>query len=223
MVSGGTSSGKTSLLNAFSTMINEKDRIIVIEDAAELQIQQPHLICLEARGADKHGRGAITLRDLVLSALRMRPDRIIIGEVRGAEAMDLILALTSGHSGCLSTTHASSPLHTLNRLETLCLMSDIEMPLRAIRVQVASSLDIIVQTSRLTDGSRKIVNISEVLPLSDNGDYRYQDIFAFKQTGFDSMGKIAGDYFATGIIPTFYQEIVAQGYNISEKFFKQEE
>lgn len=176
LVSGGTGSGKTSLLNCLSSFIGGHERVIVIEDAQELQLQQPHRVQLEARPPDARGRGAVTIRDLFKASLRLRPDRIVIGELRGGEALELIQAMTSGHGGCLSTIHASHPLDALRRLETLALMSDVELPLAALRSQIASAIDVIVQTARLADGSRALTHISQVLPLSAEG-YQVRDLF----------------------------------------------
>src|SRR5690606_11913438 len=165
IVAGGTGSGKTSLLNVISLLISPNDRIIVIEDSTELQLQQPHVIMLEARGPDAKGRGAVEIGDLFLSAMRLRPDRIVIGEIRGGEALTLLQAMTSGHGGTMSTTHATYPADTLRRLETMAMMNEVAMPLMALRSQVASAIQVIVQTSRFNDGSRKLTHISEVLGL----------------------------------------------------------
>ena len=185
LVSGGTSSGKTSLLNVISSFIPETERIVVIEDSSELDLQQDHVVSLESRPADRWGRGEITISDLFKSSLRLRPDRIIIGETRGGEALDMIQAMTSGHSGSMSTLHANTALDTLNRLETLAMMNSIEMPLHALRGQIASAVDVIVQVSRFNDGKRGLTQISEVLPLTDQSRYAVQDIFALE---FDEHG-----------------------------------
>jgi len=182
LVSGGTSSGKTVLLNVLSRFIPEYQRIVVIEDSAELELQQAHVVSLEGRGPDRYGQGAVTIRDLFKSSLRLRPDRIIIGEVRGGEALDMIQAMTSGHAGSMSTLHAATPLDALNRLETLAMMSKIELPLYALRAQVASAIDAIVQVTRFPDGRRGLTMISEVLPLAGDQDGRYavQDVFRYE-------------------------------------------
>jgi pilus assembly protein CpaF len=177
LVVGGTSSGKTSLLNALSSYIPKGERIVVIEDSAELQLQQDHVISLEAQRPDRHGRGAVTIRDLFRSSLRLRPDRIIIGEVRGGEALDMIQAMTSGHGGSMGTLHANNPADALNRLETLALMSKVELPLHALRAQVSSAIDLIVQMSRQIGGERQVTQITEIEPLGDDGRYRLRDIF----------------------------------------------
>jgi len=176
IVSGGTSSGKTTLLNIISSLIPNDQRILVIEDSAELQLQQEHVLPLESKPADKHGKGEVTLRELVRASLRLRPDRIVVGEVRGGEALDLLQAMNTGHSGSLATIHASSPAQTLARLETLTLFSGLDLPIVAINEQVASAVEIIIQASRLQDGSRRVTHVSQVLPLSTEGRYRVQDI-----------------------------------------------
>jgi pilus assembly protein CpaF len=177
LVAGGTSSGKTSLLNALSAFIPAGQRIVVIEDSAELQLQQEHMISLEARLPDRYGRGGVAIRDLFRSSLRLRPDRIIIGEVRGGEALDMIQAMTSGHGGSMGTLHANNPADALNRLETLALMSKVELPLHALRAQVSSAIDLIVQMSRQIGGERQVTQITEIEPLGDDGRYRLRDIF----------------------------------------------
>jgi pilus assembly protein CpaF len=211
IASGGTSSGKTSLLNAMAGAIPAHQRILVLEDSSELQIPQEHVLYFEARTADRHGRGAAGIRELFHSTLRMRPDRIIIGEIRGGEALDLIQAMTSGHSGSMSTLHANNPKDALNRLETMALMSGIEMPLFALRSQVASAIDLIVQTSRMPNGSRRITHISEVLPLTDRGEYQIQDLFVFKTGGKAKEWLGTGKLCWTGIAPTFANELWVHG------------
>ncbi len=180
LVAGGTSSGKTCLLNVLSTFIPNHQRIVVIEDSAELALQQGHLITLESRSADRYGRGEVTIRDLFRSSLRLRPDRIIIGECRGGEALEIIQAMTSGHAGSMSTLHADSPLDTLSRMETLCMMSNVNLPLYALRAQVASAIDVVVQVTRFSDGRRAITSIAEVLPLDDKGQYRIAEMFTYQ-------------------------------------------
>lgn len=184
LVSGGTSSGKTVLLNVLSNFIPHYQRIVVIEDSAELELQQEHVVSLEGRGPDRYGKGQITIRDLFKSSLRLRPDRIIVGEVRGGEALDMIQAMTSGHAGSMSTLHASTALDALNRLETLAMMSKVELPLYALRSQVASAIDVIVQVTRFPDGRRGLTMISEVMPLDNSagheGRYKVQDIFRYE-------------------------------------------
>jgi pilus assembly protein CpaF len=180
LVAGGTSSGKTSLLNALSNYIPKGERIVVIEDSAELQLQQDHVVSLEARQPDNYGRGAVLIRDLFRSSLRLRPDRIVIGEVRGGEALDMIQAMTSGHGGSLGTLHANNPADALNRLETMALMSQVDLPLHALRAQVSSAIDLVVQMSRHIGGKRLVTQITEVEPLGDDGRYRLRDIFTMQ-------------------------------------------
>lgn len=177
IVAGGTGSGKTSLLNVLASFAREDERVVVIEDSRELQLRLPHVVQLEAQPPDGRGRGAVTIRDLFRATLRMRPDRIVVGEIRGGEALDLVQAMTSGHGGCLSTVHATYPIDTLHRLETMALMSDVEIPLRALRAQVASAVDVVVQTARLADGARCVTHITEVLGYDDEGGYRLGDLF----------------------------------------------
>jgi pilus assembly protein CpaF len=213
IVSGGTSSGKTSLLNVISTLIPNEQRILVIEDSAELQLQQDHVLPLESKPPDKHGKGEVTLRELVRASLRLRPDRIVVGEVRGGEALDLLQAMNTGHSGSLATTHASSPLQTLSRLETLTLFSGLDLPILAIREQVSTAIDLIIQAARLPDGSRKVTHISEVLPLTPEGRYQIQDIYRFVRTGTDK-DHIVGEHRAVGNLPTFLDEIELAGFEL---------
>src|ERR687890_2190233 len=200
-VSGGTGSGKTTTLNVLSSFIPKDERIVTIEDAAELQLRQEHVVTLESRPPNLEGEGEITIRNLLRNALHMRPDRIIVGECRAGEALDMLQAMTTGHDGSLSTGHANSPKDMLRRLETMVLMTGYQMPLRAIREQIASAVDLIVHTARLKDGSRKIVNITEVYGIEDD-EILTQDIFVFEQTGIRD-GKIEGELKSTGIRPTF--------------------
>jgi type IV secretory pathway ATPase VirB11/archaellum biosynthesis ATPase/enamine deaminase RidA (YjgF/YER057c/UK114 family) len=208
-VSGGTGSGKTTTLNVLSSFIPNDERIVTIEDAAELQLYQEHLVTLESRPANLEGEGEITMRHLLRNALHMRPDRIIVGECRAGEALDMIQAMTTGQAGSLSTGHANSPRDMLRRIETMVLMTGYELPLRAIREQVASAVDLIVHTARLKDGSRKIINITEVYGIEDD-DILVQDIFSFEQTGVKD-GKILGELKPTGIRPTFMRRFAASG------------
>ena len=208
-VSGGTGSGKTTTLNVLSSFIPEEERIVTIEDAAELQLRQVHVLTLESRPPNLEGRGEITIRDLLRNALHMRPDRIIVGECRGGEALDMLQAMTTGHDGSLSTGHANTPSDMLRRLETMILMTGYELPLRAIREQIASAVDLIVHTARLKDGSRKIVNITEVYGIDDD-EILTQDIFTFEQTGI-SEGRVEGTLQPTGIRPTFMAKFKSSG------------
>ncbi|MDF3066780.1 MAG: Type secretion system hydrolase TadA/VirB11/CpaF, TadA subfamily [Polyangiaceae bacterium] len=204
MIAGGTGSGKTSLLNAFTHFIPRGERIAVIEDSKEVQVQHPHVVQLEARPADPQGRGAVSIRDLFRATLRMRPDRIVIGEIRGGEALDIIQAMVSGHGGCLGTLHATYPRDTLTRLETMAMMSDVELPLAALRLQIASGVNVIVQVSRLSDGSRKLTHITEVAGFDmHSGRYELHDIFARQYYGQDSHGRIQSDLLPTGYVPSF--------------------
>lgn len=223
LVSGGTGSGKTSLLNVISAFIPSHDRIIVIEDSAELQLQQDHVLLLETKIADHRGKGEVGIRDLLRSTLRLRPDRIIIGEIRSGEAIDLLQAMNTGHGGSMGTIHANSPLDALLRLETLSLFSGIELPIKAIRAQISSTIHIIVQTSRFNDGSRKVTHISEVLPLKDDGNYCIQDIFKYRQKGIRPDGRIHGDLEPTGVIPECLKGIEFSGYSLPSEIFKKGE
>jgi pilus assembly protein CpaF len=223
MVAGGTGSGKTTLLNALSSFIPNDERILTIEDSAELQLAQEHLVSLESRPPDRHGRNAVTIRDLLHSALRLRPDRIVIGEIRGGECFDMLQAMNTGHGGSLSTCHANSPPETLSRLESLALLADVGLPLRAVRAQVASAIDLVVCVNRLRDGSRRLTAISEVLPLDQKGDYRVQDLFVFTQTKTARTEKVQGYLSPTGVLPTFHGKIVADGFDdVTEMFFAPE-
>ena len=208
-VSGGTGSGKTTTLNVLSSFIPNGERIVTIEDAAELQLGQDHVLTLEARPANLEGEGEITIRDLLRNAMHMRPDRIIVGECRSGEALDMIQAMTTGHDGSLSTGHANSPRDMLRRLETMVLMTGYELPLRAIREQIASAVDIIVHTARLKDGSRRITNITEIYGIEED-EILTQDIFAFEQTAFED-GKIQGELRPTGVRPTFMDQFAING------------
>ena len=204
IVSGATSSGKTSVLNALSSFIPDNERVLVIEDASELQLQQRHIVPFETRKADKNGQGEVTIRDLIHSALRLRPDRIVIGEIRGGEALDLLQALNTGHAGSMSTIHANSPLDALRRIETCALLSGIDIPLSALRAQVASAIGAVVHTARLSDGSRKVVSIAEVLPL-ERGEYRVRELHRWKTASIAPDGTVCGG-FEAGEAPSFVEE-----------------
>jgi pilus assembly protein CpaF len=219
VVSGGTGSGKTSLLNVLSQYIPAHERILTIEDAAELRLNQPHVIRLEARPPNIEGRGAITIRDLVRNALRMRPDRIIVGECRGGEALDMLQAMNTGHDGSLTTVHANSPRDVIARLETMVLMSGMELPSRAIREQIAAAIDLVVHESRLSDGSRKVTAISEIVGI-EGTQLVMQDIFEFAQTGLGEGGKVQGYFRATGAVPTFFEELKARGLELDPTIFQ---
>jgi pilus assembly protein CpaF len=219
IVSGATSSGKTSVLNVLSGLIPENDRILVLEDASELQLQQTHKVCFETRKPDEYGKGEVTIRDLLHSALRLRPDRIIVGEIRGGEALDLLQAMNTGHEGSMSTIHANSARDSLSRLEVCALLSGIEIPLSALREQVGSAIHIVIQTARLHDGTRKITAITEVLGLR-NGEYHLEDIMVYRQDSLGPDGKIIGRHEFTGYKPSFLEEARHRGMNIDKLFAK---
>lgn len=220
IVSGGTSSGKTSLLNVVSGLIPDDERILTIEDSAELQLRQRHVLPMETRPPDKKGRGQVTIRDLVRASLRMRPDRIVVGEIRGGEALDLLQAMNTGHSGSMATVHASSPPQALTRMETLALFSGLEIPMRALREQVSSALEVIIQASRLPDHSRKVTYISEVQKLSESGDYQVKDIFKFSRTSGMSDGRINGKHLWTGATSAMLEEMELAGLQRMVDFFR---
>ncbi len=218
IVSGGTGSGKTTLLNVLSSCIPNNERIVTIEDAAELQLMQDHVVTLESRPPNLEGKGQISIRDLVKNSLRMRPDRIIVGEVRSGETLDMLQAMNTGHDGSLTTAHANSPRELMSRLETMVLMSGMDLPVRAIREQIQSGLDIVVHQSRLKDGSRKVVNITEVVGME--GDIiTLQDIYTFKIDGVDSFGRMKGNFVATGIRPNFSEKLASSGILVRDDWF----
>ena len=218
IVAGGTGSGKTTLLNLLSGYIPSNERIVTVEDAAELRLQQPHVVRLEARPPNIEGKGAVTIRDLVKNCLRMRPDRIIVGECRSGEALDMLQAMNTGHDGSLTTVHANSPRDVISRLETMVMMSGMELPSKAIREQIASAVDIIIHESRLSDGSRKVVAITEVTGL-EGSQIVMQDIFTFCQTGIGARGRIEGAYRPTGAMPTFFDQLAGRGFTVDPKMF----
>ncbi|MCE9641554.1 MAG: Flp pilus assembly complex ATPase component TadA [Betaproteobacteria bacterium] len=219
VISGGTGSGKTTLLNVMSNYIPDDERIVTVEDAAELQLNKPHLISLESRPPNSEGKGAVSIRDLVKNCLRMRPDRIVVGECRGGEALDMLQAMNTGHDGSLTTAHANTPRDCIARLEVMTLMSGLDLPLRAIREQIASAVHMIVQQSRFPDGSRKVTHITEVTGME--GDIvQLQDIFLFKQDGYDANGKVKGRFVATGNIPDFCQDLAARGIPVDLGIFQ---
>jgi pilus assembly protein CpaF len=217
IVSGGTGAGKTTLLNCLSNYIPETERIVTIEDSAELKLQQEHVVRLETRPPNIEGQGSVTARDLVRNALRMRPDRIVIGEVRGGEALDMMQAMNTGHDGSISTVHANTGRDALSRLETMMLMAGITLPERALREQIASAIDIIVQLSRLNDGSRKVVEFSEVTGM-EGSTITTQTIFKFEQRGMEN-GKVVGEFVATGVMPTFMDRLERYGFRIPNTHF----
>lgn len=219
VVSGGTGSGKTTLLNILSNFIPLEERVVTVEDAAELRLVQPHVVSLEARPANMEGKGQVTIRDLVKNCLRMRPDRIVVGECRGGEALDMLQAMNTGHDGSLTTAHANSPRDMLRRLEVMVLMAGMDLPVSAIREQVASAVDIVIQQTRFGDGSRRVSCISEITGM-ENGTIQLVDIFRYQQTGFDSEGKVVGHYMATGAVPTFYEELRLRGVDVDMSIFQ---
>jgi len=220
VVSGGTGSGKTTVLNILSMFIPDNERIITIEDAAELRLGQDHWVRLESRPANIEGRGAIGIRDLFRNALRMRPDRIIIGECRGEETLDMLQAMNTGHDGSMTTIHANSTHDVLARLDSMILMAGVELPIRAIREMIASAIHVIVHTARLSDGTRKITQVSEVTGMKDDIHIGLQDIFYFKQTGFEAGGKVKGEFMATGYVPSYINEIKVKGIPLPEDIFR---
>jgi pilus assembly protein CpaF len=211
IISGGTGSGKTTLLNVLSGAIPDHERIVSVEDAAELQLAQPHVVSLESRPPNLEGKGEYSIRDLVKNALRMRPDRIVVGECRGGEAIDMLQAMNTGHDGSLTTTHANSPREAVARVETLCLMAGLDLPVRAIRQQIASSVQLIVQQTRFSDGSRRVTNISEVLGISDEGEVELREIFAYRIRATRADGTVEGAFQASGYLPTFLDQFVSHG------------
>jgi len=219
IISGGTGSGKTTLLNLMSSYIPDDERIITVEDAAELQLSQPNLIGLESRPPNAEGKGQVLIRDLVKNTLRMRPDRIVVGECRGGEALDMLTAMNTGHDGSLTTAHANTPRDCLARIEVMVMMAGLDLPIRAIREQIASAIRFIVQQNRFSCGSRKITHITEITGME--GDIiQMQDIFLFKQEGFGPDGKVKGKHIATGAIPDFYQDLKARGMDVDLSVFQ---
>jgi pilus assembly protein CpaF len=219
LISGGTGAGKTTLLNVLSSFISNRERIVTIEDAAELQLHQDHVVRLETRPPNVEGKGAVKQRQLVINCLRMRPDRIVVGEVRGEEALDMLQAMNTGHDGSLTTIHANSPRDALGRLETMIAMSSLNMPELATRRQIASALDVVVQISRMSDGTRKVTSISEITGVE--GDVvSMQEIFAFKKTGLAENGTVLGEFAATGIRPRLTERLAASGVNLPSSLFE---
>jgi len=218
VVSGNTSSGKTTFLNNLAHSIPDRERIVTIEDSAELNLNQTHVVTLEAQPADYQGEGQVSIRDLVRNALRMRPDRIIVGEVRGGEALDMLQAMNTGHDGSLTTVHSNSPRDTIARIETMSLMSGLDMPLTALRKQIASALNLIVHLDRFPDGTRRLTHVSEVVGME--GDIiTMTDLFLFRQTGLDQNRKIVGEFRATGLRPSFSQRLELSGRHLDHKLF----
>ncbi len=218
IISGGTGSGKTTLLNVMSSFIPAGERIVTVEDSAELQLKQPHLVRLESRPANIEGEGEINIRDLVRNTLRMRPDRIVVGECRGPEAIDMLQAMNTGHDGSLTTIHSNSPRDCIARLETLVMFAGLDLPSRAIREQIGSAINIIVQQSRLSDGSRKITQISELTGM-EGQTITLQDIFVFRQDGVTQEGRVRGRYLSTGFVPRFVQDLQSRGIKLPTGIF----
>jgi len=218
LVSGGTGTGKTTMLNALSAAVPERDRIVTIEDAAELQLKQQHTLRLESRPKNIEGEGEITIRDLVRNALRMRPDRIIVGEVRGAEALDMLQAMNTGHGGSLATLHANTAREALTRLETMIMMGGFELPVKAMRQQIASALDLVIQANRLQGGPRKITSVTEVMNMEQD-IIIMQEVFRYKQVGIDQNGRAYGQFEATGVRPSFIQRLESKGVKLPSNMF----
>lgn len=220
VVSGGTGSGKTTLLNILSNFIPVEERVVTVEDAAELKLVQPHVVSLEARPANMEGKGQVTIRDLVRNCLRMRPDRIVVGECRGGEALDMLQAMNTGHDGSLTTGHANSPRDMLRRLEVMVLMAGMDLPVQAIREQIASAVQLIVQQTRFGDGSRRITSISEITGM-EQSTIQLNEIFRFQQTGFDENGRVKGYFQATGQVPEFYEALAKRGIPVNLEIFRE--
>lgn len=218
IISGGTGSGKTTLLNILSNFIPADDRIITVEDAAELKLYQPHVVSLEARPPNLEGKGSVPIRDLVKNCLRMRPDRIVVGECRGGEALDMLQAMNTGHDGSLTTAHANTPRDVISRLEVMVMMAGMDLPAKAIREQIASAINLVVQQSRLADGSRKVTHISEITGM-EGDTVQLNDIFVYKQQGFDADGKVVGSFEATGQVPHFYETLRSRGIPVDMSIF----
>jgi pilus assembly protein CpaF len=211
VVSGGTGAGKTTLLNVLSGFINERERIVTIEDSAELQLKQEHIVRLETRPPNVEGRGAIRQRELVINALRMRPDRIVLGEVRGEETLDMLQAMNTGHDGSITTIHSNTPRDALARMETMAMMSEVRLPEKAVRAQIASAVHVIIQVARMSDGTRRITHITE-LTGAFSDVVSMQDIFLFEKRGLNAEGRVKGRFHATGVVPKFSEKLTAAGF-----------
>jgi pilus assembly protein CpaF len=221
LISGGTGAGKTTLLNVLSSFISNRERIITIEDAAELQLHQEHVVRLETRPPNIEGKGAVRQRQLVINSLRMRPDRIVVGEVRGEEAVDMLQAMNTGHDGSLTTIHANSPRDALSRLEVMVAMANLNIPDTAIRRQIASAIDVVLQVSRMSDGTRKVISVAEVTGM-ESGVITMQDIFVFKKLGIGPNSEVVGNFMATGIRPKFAERLIASGIRFPMEMFQSE-
>jgi len=218
IISGGTGSGKTTLLNVLSNFIPVHERVITVEDAAELKLTQSNLISLEARPSNQEGKGEVPIRELVKNCLRMRPDRIVVGECRGGEALDMLQAMNTGHDGSLSTAHANSPRDCISRLEVMVMMAGVDLPILAIREQISSAVNLIVQQTRFACGSRKIISICEVAGVEGNR-IQLGEIFRFQQNGYGEDGKVKGEFVSTGIVPQFYEELAKRGLEVDMDIF----
>ncbi|HKJ61295.1 MAG TPA: CpaF family protein [Hyphomicrobiales bacterium] len=218
VISGGTGSGKTTLLNILSNFIPESERIVTVEDAAELKLGQPHLVSLESRPPNLEGKGAVPIRELVRNCLRMRPDRIVVGECRGGEALDMLQAMNTGHDGSLTTAHANSPRDVISRLEVMVLMAGMDLPVRAIREQIASAVNLVIQQSRLADGSRKVTHVTEITGM-EGEVIQLNDIFVYRQEGFDSDGNVVGHFESTGQVPAFFESLRERGVSVDMTLF----
>ncbi|HKF55433.1 MAG TPA: CpaF family protein, partial [Blastocatellia bacterium] len=218
LISGGTGAGKTTLLNVLSAFIPSKERIITIEDAAELQLKQEHVVRLETRPPNIEGKGAVRQRQLVINSLRMRPDRIIVGEVRGEEALDMLQAMNTGHEGSMTTIHSNSPRDALNRLETMVAMANLNLPERAIRTQIASAINVVVQEARLSDGTRKVISVSEITGM-EGPVITLQDLFVFERKGYDANNKVRGQFKPTGVRPRFTEKLLGAGIRLHADMF----
>jgi pilus assembly protein CpaF len=218
VISGGTGSGKTTLLNVISSSVPDDERIVTIEDAAELQLHQEHVVRMEAKKAGIDGRGEVTIRDLVRNALRMRPERIIVGECRGGEALDMLQAMNTGHDGSLTTLHANSPRDAISRMETMSLMAGLEFPLKVVREQIAAAIELIIQVARLRDGTRRVTQVTEVAGM-EGETVVLQDIYKFQETGLDAEGRVLGAMRATGLRPLFTPKLEAAGFRLPPDIF----
>ena len=223
IVSGGTGAGKTTLLNVLSEFIPDGERIITIEDAAELKIKKSHWGRLESRPPNVEGKGAVTIRDLFINCLRMRPDRIIIGECRGPEILDMLQAMNTGHDGSMTTLHANSTRDVLTRMHSMILLSGIELPVRAINEMIASAIQVVVHINRFSDGSRRITGITETVGIDQNFQLQLADVFIYRQKGINSDGRTMGDFEATGYVPRCYEDLVAKGMDLKKEMFEKTE